>query len=106
MNPKLLQLMGHREDVYPYRLEREFPQILNEIQFRWGSPECDDYLRDLTLVERSTRKGFPPEVAIELFHLAALHEAQMRLTRGRSGDVWEGLPEDDHRGTTNFGDDW
>ena len=106
MNPKLLQLMGYREDLYPHRLEREFPQILKEIESRWGNAGCDDYLRDLTLVERDTRQGFPPEVAVELFHLAALHEAQMRLVLGRADDIWEGLPEDDHRGTRNFGDDW
>ena len=71
----LLLKMGEGAKAYPAQLELRFPRILARIAEQWGTPELDAYLDGLMLTERHDRQGFPPEVAMEIFRLAAVHGA-------------------------------
>ncbi len=104
MNEQLIRLMGHRTEYYPSHLEKGFPYILESLMGLWGTPEFDAYAEELLLDSRSGRSGFPPEVAVELFHLANLHKEQMKLTKTEESDVWGNMPEDGHRGTMDWDD--
>jgi len=76
LHQRLLGLLGEEHaGLYPLALEREFPRILDALVGLWGKPGCDDYLGELTLTRRVNRRGFPEDVAVELFHLARLHES-------------------------------
>lgn len=102
MNEKLIRLMGHRTEVYPTHLEKDFPHILEQLVSFWGTVEFETFSERLLLNSRGGRSGFPPEVVMELFHLANLHKDQMKLTRLEKTDVWGNLPEDGHRGTMDW----
>jgi hypothetical protein len=58
-------------DVRPRELARQFPRIANKLCELWKRPaQCDVYIKTLTMDDRGTRKGFPPEVGKELAVLA------------------------------------
>jgi ankyrin repeat protein len=87
MNQKFLKLLGGNEAYYPRALETQFARVFNKLLELWETKQADAYLQDLMMNTRGgTRKGFPPEVASEIFRLANyyndLHELDKPL------DVW------------------
>lgn len=87
MNPKFLRLLGGNEAYYPRTLEMQFARVFDKLLELWETKQADAYLQDLMMNTRGgTRKGFPPEVASEIFRLANyyndLHELDKPL------DVW------------------
>jgi hypothetical protein len=105
MNERLVRLMGHRTELYPVQLERDFPHILEKLMALWGTPEFDTLAQELLLNTRNGRAGFPPDVAVELFHLANLHKDQMKLLAHEKTDIWGHLAEDEHRGTMDWNEE-
>jgi len=89
---RLLKKMGENAGEYPSHVEQRFPRILARIAELWGSPELDAYLEELILPDRPGRQGFPHEVGLELFRLAALHDA-LRLAPKPSASGWASIDE-------------
>ena len=55
------------EDICPMELARQFPRIANRLRHLWKQVvRCEEYLDDLLVDRRGTRKGFPPKIAQEL----------------------------------------
>ncbi len=92
------QLLAHlgrdNADCYPSHLERLFPRILSKIVTYWGQAKLDAYLDELMVPERPGRKGFPGEVAMEIFRLATVHSA-LGLTKVDQGTGWAGVENAD-----------
>lgn len=55
-------------------LEAQCPHILSAIQALWGFKELNTYFTKLTLDERGSRAGFPPEIWDEIHTLLRLHQ--------------------------------
>lgn len=54
-------------DVRPKALIVQYARIANKLAKLWKQPvACEKYFNELMLDERGDRKGFPPEVALEL----------------------------------------
>jgi hypothetical protein len=63
-------LAGLPEDVRPIELPMRFPRIANALAARWMERDvCRNYLDDVLLDKRGTRRGLPDEVAEELVSL-------------------------------------
>lgn len=74
MNEQLLQTLGGKEYLYPKNLEEQFPRVLNRILELWNKKEIDMYFKELMFDNRgSNRRGFPHEVASEIFTLSLVH---------------------------------
>jgi hypothetical protein len=72
----------------PVALARDFPRIANTIAVIWKRPaRADEYFQQLLLDNRGGRKGFPPDVAMELSKLAAHHAALFPYRRSIWDDV-------------------
>lgn len=55
------------QEVRPLELARQFPRISNRLRFLWrNAARCEQYLDDLLVDRRGTRKGFPEEITREL----------------------------------------
>lgn len=73
-------------EVRPKELIVQYARIANRIAHLWKHPlVCEKYLNELMLDERGTRKGFPPEVALEL---VALHGYFNTHVLVHQYDVW------------------
>jgi hypothetical protein len=92
LRERLLGLLAGQAKSYPTNLEERFPRILKNIVELWGSPEADAYFAELMLTERHDRRGFPEEVAMELFHLSTIHGA-LHLSDQSSGTGWAGIQD-------------
>ncbi|HXE39809.1 MAG TPA: hypothetical protein VN639_15195 [Azonexus sp.] len=90
LRAKLMALLGEDKKYYPTQIEERFPRILVQIVAQWGKPELDGYLNELMLPNRPGRQGFPPAIAMEIFHLVNLHSA-LNLTPQNSGTGWSGV---------------
>lgn len=69
-------------EARPLALAQQFPRVTNRIAELWKWPmQCERYLEGLIIDERGNRKGFPPDVTIELTtlkihfntHVAPMH---------------------------------
>jgi hypothetical protein len=60
--------------TYQCALETQFPHILAGIQALWGYRELNPYFTKLTVSERMSRAGFPPEVWDEIHTLLRIHQ--------------------------------
>ncbi len=92
MNEKLLRLLGGKEKLYPKNLEKQYPRVVNRIINLWHSREIDDYFTELMLDNRaSTREGFPPEVASEIFSLSLVNtKLRSQKQQGAAGvNPWD-----------------
>lgn len=87
LRAQLMARLGDDAKHYPKQIEAQFPRILSLIVEQWGKAELDAYFNELMLPARSDRKGFPPDVAMEVFHLASLHSA-LNLSATQSGTGW------------------
>ena len=62
------------EDICPMELARQFPRIANRLRHLWKQvARCEEYLDDLLVDRRGTRKGFPPKIVQELEALREYH---------------------------------
>jgi hypothetical protein len=91
MNEKLAQFLQGYESKYPHQLEAQFGRIVDRIVELWDSPEMERYFSDLMFGGgRSNRRGFPAEVATEIFVLSlAYDEIRKKPTADDVEDVWE-----------------
>ena len=78
------------EEICPMELARQFPRIANRLRHLWKQvARCEEYLDDLLVDRRGTRKGFPPKIVQEL---EALREHHVLLyPSGRS--PWDHVEE-------------
>jgi len=54
-------------DVRPTALAEQFPRIANRLRHLWKqAARCEEYLDDLIVDRRCSRKGFPPQISQEL----------------------------------------
>jgi len=75
-------------EARPRELIRSFPRIANMLAADWGEPDVTNvYLDQLLIDRRVNRKGFPPDVRIELLALrkyyASLHGQVTAASEGR-----------------------
>lgn len=84
--------LGHSGNDFPVHIAERFPRILARIADQWGTAALDDYLDSLMLCDRDGRQGFPPEVAMELFHLISVHGA-LGLTARANPTGWSGVDD-------------
>ncbi len=89
---QLTSLLGSDAMHYPKSLEASFPHILGKIVSLWGKPDLDAYLDGLMVTERTDRKGFPDDVAMEIFHLSTIH-ASLHLSDDATGTGWAGVQD-------------
>jgi uncharacterized protein len=87
MNEKLMSHLRGFESKYPYKLEEKFARIAQKIAELWDSPLIDSYFAELLIDDRGNRKGFPPEIAGEIFALSSAH-GEIRNKRDEEADVW------------------
>lgn len=74
MNPRHFNLLGGNEGYYPRALEEKFPRVFNKLVELWETSQADPYLQDLMMNTRDgTRKGFPSDVATEIFRLSTYY---------------------------------
>lgn len=88
MDVRLLKLLDNREEKYPYALEQQYRRILNNIVRLWDSPDIEPYFTELLVSSRPNRKGFPPEVAVEIAFLSLVHTRYKHLF-----DPWSVVPK-------------
>jgi len=98
MNEKLAQYLKGYESKYPHQLEAQFGRIVDRIVELWESPEMEGYFSGLMFGGgRSNRRGFPAEVATEIFILSlAYEEIRKKPAADEAEDVWE---QEDHKVT-------
>lgn len=90
MNEKLAQYLKGYESKYPHQLEAQFGRILDRIVELWESPEMEGYFSNLMFGSgRSNRRGFPAEVATEIFILSLAYEEIRKIpVADDADDVW------------------
>lgn len=81
----LLERLGAQRGAFPDRTVALFPHIASRLAELWGTPEAERYLHDLLVCDRSDRKGFPEDVAVEIFRLSVLHSVALSEDTGKSG---------------------
>jgi hypothetical protein len=61
--------------VRPHELASHYPRIANRICALWDEPiPCTQYLKELMIVRRAKRQGFPGNIAREIGGLAIHYE--------------------------------
>ncbi len=105
MNPRILNLLGGDEDLYPHMLEEKFPRVFNKLLDLWETPHIEQYLQDLMVDKRGgTREGFPIEAAGEIIRLGnylhALHN------HGKKINAWDDIPEYKRQELVQYGYDF
>jgi hypothetical protein len=61
--------------VRPHELASLYPRIANRLCALWDEPiPCTHYLKELMIVRRAKRKGFPGDIAREIGGLAIHYE--------------------------------
>lgn len=78
LRQRMLAALGEKAEAYPHQIEQRYPHILEKLVQFWGRAEADAYLNGLMVADRADRKGFPDEVASELFKLSMIHGAQQQ----------------------------
>ena len=92
MNQKLANLLAAHPELYPHRLEKEHPHIIERIATLWGSEELESYFATLILDDRCGRHGFEAPVMGEIFLLHNYHLDQ-RPQPALSPNTWGQLTE-------------
>jgi hypothetical protein len=75
MNKKMLEMLQGDEHIYPHELEKLYLRVMIKIIDLWYTPQAEEYFLDLMVDKRGGRRGFPPKVAAEIFHLSQVHGA-------------------------------
>ena len=76
MNQTLAKLLAAHPELYPHRLEKEHPHVVERIATLWGDPELEVYFGSLMLDDRCSRHGFEAPVMSEIFLLHNYHLTQ------------------------------
>ena len=92
LRAKLQACLGPCAADYPKLVEQRFPHILAKLVEVWNTPELEPYLDRLVFSDRDGRRGFPEEVALELFHLGTALRT-LGLIKPSSGTGWQGLAQ-------------
>lgn len=105
MNPRLLNLLGGNEELYPHMLEEKFPRVFGKLLELWETPHIDVYLQDLMVDKRGgDREGFPLEAAGEIIRLSNyLHALQ---NQGKEINAWDDIPEYKRQELEQYGYDF
>jgi hypothetical protein len=69
MNEKFLKFLNNDIDLYPSRLEAEYPHIFSKLVDLWETHELSQYLNEVVFDARGDRVGFNDGVGIELWKL-------------------------------------
>jgi ankyrin repeat protein len=94
VNEKLLQFLNGDTTRYPKALNEKFPRIVNKIVELWGTPGLDDYFHELMVDARGTsRQGFPPEIAKEIFSLSMVYSDLYQSASVKTGNAWDDIPD-------------
>lgn len=88
LREKLLGQLGGNTADYPWHIEQGFPRIFAKLVELWGSELLEPYLDQLIFSDRTDRQGFPAEVAMELFHLRSIYNAQ-GISNQPERNVWD-----------------
>jgi ankyrin repeat protein len=94
MNEKLRDLLKGIDAPYPANLEAQFSRVLNRIVELWDTNKLEGYFAELMIDNRGgTRRGFPPEVASDIFALSMAHTKLHRnaLSASPSTNPWAGI---------------
>ena len=92
MNEQLLQFLNGDKARYPHNLDQQFARIVNKIVELWNTPALDAYFNELMIDTRSgTRKGFPAEIASEIFSLSQFYDQLHRQAGIRADDPWSNI---------------
>ena len=59
-------------------IEQQFPHVALKLVAIWPSEACAQYIKDLAVVDREERQGFPVEVLEDLMLLYAINEMHLR----------------------------
>lgn len=92
MNPRLADLLAGHENLYPHRLEKDHPHVVERIAEIWGDRELEAYFQSLILDERCNRHGFAPPVMGEIF-LLRNHYLELQPPPPRTANTWGQLTE-------------
>lgn len=89
LETELWQLLEGYEERFPHNLLRDFPHVIQGLESRWEDEEAmDAYFTDLLVPNRPNRKGFPPEVAAEIFALSMVYGEARRRALEVPVDTW------------------
>jgi len=88
MNEKMLNLLQGDEHLYPHELEKLYLRVMIKIIELWYTPQAEEYFLDLMVDKRGGRRGFPPKVAAEIFHLSQVHGSTCAVAKPDTDDVW------------------
>lgn len=94
MNDKLRGQLESIGTPYPVQLEAQFSRVLNRIAELWDTEKIEPYFSELMIDNRGgARRGFPPEVASEIFSLSMAHSKLQRneLSTSSNSDPWAGI---------------
>ena len=71
------------QPVRPSALCAHYPRVANRIALCWSDPHLTEQVFDaLLLSQRGKRKGFPPQVAVEMMRLRAFHSKHKATNKG------------------------
>jgi len=87
MHPKLAPIFKDKTELYPRKLEADFARVFDNIMAKWETPELENYLRNLILIDQPGRAGFPSEVLREIILLQDIDE-KLRKNKQEQEDVW------------------
>jgi hypothetical protein len=80
---------GH-QDKYPHKLVKQFPHVSTRMADLWSDTDAmRDYLTALLIPSRPNRKGFPAEVAAEIFIVSQVYDTIRAGELKGSTDIWE-----------------
>lgn len=90
MNAKMLELLEGDASKYPRFLEANYPYIFEKLIEYWGTSQMPAYLDELMMSKRSSRTGFPPAAATEIWTISSLY-AKLRPAeeKGLGTDIWQ-----------------
>jgi len=88
MNEAILKLLQGEDRFYPHELEKQYPHILNKIVELWDTPQMEAYFVDLMVDKRGTRKGFPQDVATEIYYLDQIYERLRSTSTATDINPW------------------
>ncbi|CAG4884821.1 conserved protein of unknown function [Georgfuchsia toluolica] len=87
-HPLRLLMRGY-EDKYPHKLVKDFSRVTNRIVELWNDPAAmEEYFHSLLVMDRHDRKGFPPDVAAEIFSLNLAYDVIRARKAEASADLW------------------
>jgi hypothetical protein len=69
MDEKFLRLLNNDANLYPTKLEQEYPHIFSKLVDLWESSQIKQYLDEIIFDARGDRHGFNDDIGNELWKL-------------------------------------